>query len=103
MKSFKEWSNINEEKVSGMNISQMMAAGPTVMASAASQLLMYINMSIEDKEVFPHKIEAESLKKEVDAFIRNYEKILKAPEDYQKHPYTAGDQVIRNQNATQRL
>jgi hypothetical protein len=94
MKSFKEWSNFNEENVSSMSIGQMMAAGPTVMAAAASQLLMYINMSIEDKKVFPHKLEAEALKKEVDAFLRNYDKILKAPED-QKHPYVAGDQVIR--------
>jgi hypothetical protein len=72
----------------------MMAAGPTVMAAAASRILMYINMSIEDKEVFPHKLEAGSLKREVDAFIRNYEKIIKAPED-QKHPYVAGDNVVR--------
>jgi hypothetical protein len=57
-------AGVNEEKISGMSIGQMMAAGPTVMASAASQLLMYINMSVEDKEVFPHNQEVLNKMKE---------------------------------------
>jgi hypothetical protein len=94
MKSFLEWSNkINENSINQMSIDQIVTAGPSVMADAAATLLMWLNIGIEDKEKFPHPLEARRLKIEIDAFLGNYPKITsqKTP---QNHPYPVGDRMV---------
>lgn len=93
MKSFLEWSKVNESSISQMSINRIVSAGPNIMADAASNLLMWLNMGIEDKEAFPHPLEAERLKREVDAFLRNYQKII-SQKSYQNHPFPVGDRMV---------
>lgn len=93
MKSFLEWSKINENRISQMSIDQIVSAGPTIMADAAATLLMWLNVGIDDKEALPHPLEARDLKREVDAFLRNYPKII-SQKTHQNHPYSAAGMMI---------
>lgn len=93
MKSFLEWVKVNESRISQMSVNQIVSAGPNIMADAASNLLMWLNMGIEDKDALPNPLEARRLKSEIDAFLSNYPKIV-SQKSSQNHPFPAAGMVI---------
>lgn len=76
-----------------MNMHQIVESGPNIMADAASNLLMWLNMGIENKDSLPNPLEAERLKREVNAFLMNYPKII-SQKPLQDHPFPAGGVVV---------